>query len=155
MKRDEIIKILNKHLGYSTAHYTTHEMTIQAKQFDSIADEIAALEVDKQPDINQPFFGNSGAKPQASKTAEEWFDNHAESTCVNSTPVIDKETFLKYTNQPQAEIREILIKFAPFIAGKYQLFHDKLTEHCEDVYTTDKPFYEISEVVDNFLNLNK
>jgi hypothetical protein len=40
LNRERIIKVLNKHLGYSTAHYTTYEIAAQIRRFDKIADEL-------------------------------------------------------------------------------------------------------------------
>lgn len=38
--KNQIVEILNKHLGYSTAINTTTEIAFQLRQFDAIADEL-------------------------------------------------------------------------------------------------------------------
>ena len=122
--------------------------------------ELAALESDKQAInqpigsttdfvVNQPFFGNSGAEPQTSKTAEEIKHKINQIICRYhqdqdyKTPKATNdifELFEEYRNQPQAEVREILIKFLEWF---------RIEVCTEDIPIEDDYF------VDKFLNLNK
>ena len=45
---EKILEILNKHLGYSTAHYTTAEIEAQKKCFNTITKEISKLMLSKE-----------------------------------------------------------------------------------------------------------
>jgi hypothetical protein len=132
--KDEIIKVLKSNLQ----GYLPDAMPQQNCDniYSSIADELLQ---DKQPDINQPFFGNSGAKPQASKSAEEIKESYhsiTKSVCEGYQHEHILAAMKAYRNQPQVEIREILIKFAIQWNRKKYLSH--ITE----------------EEIDEFLNLN-
>jgi len=68
----EIIDVLNKYLGYSTAHYSTAEIEAQKRCFNKIASELASLkqkaperlptdeEIEKWAEYHAKFIGFDG-----------------------------------------------------------------------------------------------
>jgi hypothetical protein len=76
-------------------------------------------------------------------------DNCVINYCQGDMVTIDK-IIENIRNAPEPDLisqQAILIDFAIFLGSKYQLFHDRWTEHCENVYETDKPFFTTEDLI--------